>query len=239
MSVEDNRGSSVSGAQTLDRGIRVLWHLARRPDGETLTEMARSLGLNRNALHRMLEALTAHNLVRRTEDKRYHLAYGLVELASAVDSDLRGLAYPIMAGLADAVDATVHLMVPVSDAEVQAVLVVEPRLAAAHIAFRTGQRHAIDRGSGGIAILAGRPPRDDDPAEVVAAREQGYAVSTGHVIPGVIGVSVPVETPPTMSDVSIGVSLVDPAAVEQVAPRVVEAAREVSAQLFASRSRVR
>lgn len=239
MSVADTRGPSVAGAQTLDRGIRILWHLAERPNGETLTEMARSLGINRNALHRMLEALAAHNLVRRTEDKRFHLAHGLVELASAVDSDLRGLAYPIMAALADSVDATVHLMVPISDIEVQAVLVVEPRLAAAHIAFRTGQRHPIDRGSGGIAILAGRPARDDDSAEVMAAREQGYAVSTGHVIPGVIGVSVPVETPSTMSEVSIGVSLVDPDAVAQVAPQVVKAARELSAQLFASRSRVR
>lgn len=237
--MEDNRGTSVSGAQTLDRGIRVLWHLAGCPDGETLTEMARSLGVNRNALHRMLEALAAHNLVRRTEDKRYHLAYGLVELASAVDSDLRGLAYPVMARLADSVHATAHLMVPISDVEVQAVLVVEPRSAAAHIAFRTGQRHPVDRGSGGVAILAGRPARDDDPADVVAAREQGYAVSTGQVIPGVIGISVPVQTPPTMSEVSIGVSLVDPDAVEQVAPQVVGAARELSAQLFASRSRVR
>ncbi|QIZ38351.1 helix-turn-helix domain-containing protein [Saccharopolyspora sp. ASAGF58] len=52
MSVADTRESSVAGAHTLDRGIRILWHLAERPNGETLTEMARSLGINRNALHR-------------------------------------------------------------------------------------------------------------------------------------------------------------------------------------------
>ncbi|WP_165943782.1 IclR family transcriptional regulator [Saccharopolyspora karakumensis] len=233
--MEDSRAASVAGAQTLDRGIRILWHLARSPHGETLTEMAQSLDVNRNTLHRLLEALTAHNLVRRTEDKRFHLAYGLVELASAVDSDLRGLAYPIMAGLANAVDATANLMVPISDTEVQAVLVVEPRMAAAHIAFRSGQRHPIDSGSGGLAILAGRPARDDDAPEVVEARERGYAVSTGQVIPGIIGVSVRVETPPTVPEVSLGVSLVDPGAVERAAPQVVKAAQELSGQLFASR----
>ncbi|GAA4879486.1 MULTISPECIES: IclR family transcriptional regulator [Saccharopolyspora] len=234
MNAKEPGGSPVAGAQTLDRGIRVLWHLAGEPDGATLTEMARSLGFNRNALHRMLETLAAHDLVRRTEDKRFHLAHGLVELAAAVDGDLRALARPVLTELADAVLATAHLMVPISDAEVQAVLVVEPRLTAAHIAFRTGQRHPLRRGSGGLAILAGRPAREDDPAEVVEARAQGYAVSTGQVVPGVIGVSVPVPAPPGRAEASLGVSLVDPDAVEKVTPELVEAARRLSAQLFAA-----
>lgn len=238
MSSSETRNTSVAGAQTLDRGIRLLWHLAQRPNGETLTELTRSLDINRTALHRMLESLTAHNLVRRTDDKRFHLSYGLVELASAVDSDLRGMAYPVMAELADSTGATSNLMVPISDTEVQAVLVVAPRLAAVHLSFRTGQRHPIDRGSGGIAILAGRPEKPDDPAKVVEARTRGYAVSTGEVIPGITGISVPVETPPGMPEASLGISLVDRDAVDQAAPQVVKAAGELSSQLFTRRARV-
>ncbi|WP_020501362.1 IclR family transcriptional regulator [Sciscionella marina] len=239
MSSNVERGRAVAGAQTLDRGIRVLWHLAARPDGETVTEMAHSLGLNRNALHRLLETLAEHDLVRRTEDKRFHLAYGLVELASSVDSGLRGIAYPVMAELADRVDATANLMVPISEDEVQAVLVVEPRLAAAHIAFRTGQRHGITQGSGGIAILAGRPARPGDVPEVVEAREHGYAVSLGHIIPGVVGISVSVTTPQTMSEMSVGVSLVDREAVGEVAPHVVRAAADIGEALRNPRARLR
>ncbi|MER6948483.1 helix-turn-helix domain-containing protein [Nonomuraea sp. NPDC000554] len=224
--------SPVVGAQTLDRGIRLLWHLAERPGGATMMEIARALELNRTAVHRMLETLTTHNLVHRTGDKRFHLSYGLVELASAVDSDLRGIAYPVMAELADATGATANLMVPISDTEVQAVLVVEPRLAAVHLAFRSGNRHQIDRGSGGIAILAGRPPKPDDPEDVVRARSLGYAITKGHVLPGITGISVPVLTPSTMPETSLGVSLVDEAAVPDVAPRVVKAGAELSAQLF-------
>lgn len=193
--------------------------------------MARSLGLNRNALHRLLDTLTVHELVRRTADKRFQLAYGLVELASSVDTDLRGSAYPVMSELADRVDATANLMVPVGADEVQAVLVVEPRLAAAHIAFRAGQRHGIRHGSGGVAILAARAARDDDPVAVLQARERGYAVSSGEVIPGVIGVSAPVRTPETMSELSVGVSLVDQDALGEVAPQVVRAADGISAVL--------
>jgi DNA-binding IclR family transcriptional regulator len=125
------------GAQTLDRGLRLLWHLAERPDGETLTELSQGLGVNRTAVHRMLETFLAHGLVRRDEEKRFHLSYGLVQLGAAVDLDLRGTAYPIMAELADATLATTNLMVPINEDEVQAVLVVAPRLAPVHLAFRT------------------------------------------------------------------------------------------------------
>lgn len=226
----------TAGAQTLDRGIRLLRHLAQAPDGETLTELSRNLGVNRTAVHRMLETFVAHDLVRRGGDKKFHLGYGLVQLAGAVDVDLRGTAYPVMAALADRTAATTHLMVPISETEVQAMLVVEPRLASVHLAFRTGQRHPIDRGSGGIAVLAGRPPAPEDPEAVVEARELGYAVSHEQVIPGIIGVSAPVVTPLGQPEASVGVSLVDRGAVEKAAEAVMDAARELG-EVLAARSR--
>lgn len=228
---------ATAGAQTLDRGVRLLWHLAERPDGETLTELSQGLGVNRTAVHRMLETFLAHGLVRRDEDKKFHLSYGLVQLASAVDMDLRGTAYPILALLADSTMATCHLMVPISEDEVQAVLVVAPRLAPVHLAFRTGQRHPIGRGSGGIAVLAGRPPASDDSLEVREARRLGYAVSHEQVIPGVTGVSAPVVGPPGQ-EASVGVSIVDRSAIETVAEAVMKAARELGEQLTARSSRV-
>ena len=224
MTAPQDETRTTPGAQTLDRGLRVLWHLAELPDGASLVELSRSLGINRTALHRMLETFVAHDLVRRDAAKRFHLSYGLVELAAAVDSDLHTLAYPFMTELAEATGSTVHLMIPISESEVQAVVVVEPRFAAVHLAFRTGQRHAITRGSGGVAILAGRPPSTDDLPQVREARERGYAVTHEEIIPGVTGISVPVRTPAAMTEASIGISLVDPRAEATLAPLVVDAA---------------
>jgi DNA-binding IclR family transcriptional regulator len=186
----------------------------------------------------MLETFLAHGLVRRDEEKRFHLSYGLVQLGAAVDLDLRGTAYPIMAELADATLATTNLMVPINEDEVQAVLVVAPRLAPVHLAFRTGQRHQIGRGSGGVAVLAARPESPDDSAEVREARRLGYAVSTAQIIPGVTGVSAPVITPPGQPELSIGVSLVDPDAVAQVAEAVMKAAKRLGDDLTFRSGRV-
>lgn len=231
MPTHDTSPQAPAGAQTLDRGLRVLWHLAKQPSGATLVELSRSLGINRTALHRLLETFVAHDFVRRDDEKRFRLAYGLVELAAAVEVDLHALAQPVMAELAEQTGSTVHLMVPISDDAVQAVLVVEPRFAAVHLAFRTGQRHPITRGSGGLAILAGRPAGPDDAPEVVEARERGYAVTHEHVIPGITGISVAVPTPPTVTEASIGISLVDPKAEPEMAPLVVAAAQELGARL--------
>lgn len=221
-----------AGAQTIDRGLRVLWYLAEHPQGVTLASLSRDLGMNRTALHRLMETYRAHDIVRRDENKCFHLSYGLVQLASHVDSDLHRIAYPVLAELADATGGTAHIMVPVSDNEVQAIAVVEPRNAAVHLSFRAGHRHQIDRGSGGIAILAGREPRADDPDEVREARRLGYAWSFGEVIAGVAGLSVPVPTPSTMPEVCLGISLMDRDAADQVAPLVMKAAEELRSLLL-------
>ena len=226
-----------SGAQTIDRGLRVLWHLAEQPTGASLASLSRDLGMNRTAVHRLMETFRAHDIVRRDENKRFHLSYGLVQLASHVDSDLHRIAYPMMAELADTTGGTAHIMVPVSEDEVQAIDVVEPRNAAVHLAFRTGHRHPISRGSGGVAILAARPPRDDDAPEVVEARRLGYALSFEQVIPGIAGVSAALSTPATMPEACLGISLVDKNAAGRAAPLVVKAAEELSSVLFAQERR--
>ena len=76
---DDSTPQVPAGAQTLDRGLRVLWHLATQPSGATLVELSRSLGINRTALHRLLETFVAHDFVRRDDEKRFRLAYGLVD----------------------------------------------------------------------------------------------------------------------------------------------------------------
>src|SRR6478735_5077405 len=74
--------------------------------------------------------------------------------------------------------------------EVVAIAVATPTKAAYHLAFRTGSRHPLGRGSAGIALLSALPARPDERPEVTRARTQGFSVSKGEVEPGAHGLAV-------------------------------------------------
>jgi DNA-binding IclR family transcriptional regulator len=123
---------------------------------------------------------------------------------------------------------TAFLVVSDSD-EAVTVQVVEPTSTAAHVAYRPGTRHPLNRGAPGIALLAGDVPKTSERSEVTQARVSGWAYSEGEVIEGMASIAAPV----TSAD-SAAVAIVHLAAgldSIQVAPRVVEAARCLGAEL--------
>lgn len=192
-------------SKTLHQGIRVLECLSESATGMAVTEVAEALGVHRTVAHRLLHTLEAHRLVRRDSAKRFHPGSGLVPLGEPVERDLRTAALPILEELANEAAATAHLVVQEDAAHVRALLVVEPRGAAMHIAFRAGQLDDLNRGSAGLAILAAGPALPDERREVSEARARGYAITYSEVIPSVYGISVVVPTrrAPAMS---VGVS---------------------------------
>ena len=214
-------------SKTLHLGLCVLEVLAEHPQGLTMSELAELNAVHRTVVHRLVATLEAHALVRRDSGKRFFLGTGLVTLAEPVESDLRTLAKPVLERLADELRATAHLVVRESDRHVRALLVVEPRSAAVHVAFRTGQLDDIDRGSAGLAILAALPPVPGEREEVAVARGRGYAVSFGEVVPSLHGISsaVPHRRPHTLA--SIGVSTFDAADEAALGRAVAAAAAEV------------
>ena len=118
-------------SQTLDRGLRVLGVLAAAPDGLTVTELARRLGVNRTVVYRLVSTLEQHTLVRRDPRGRLHLGLGVLHLASAVQPVLRDLAVPVLRELAEAVGCTAHLTVA-DGQEALALAVVGPSGAGFH-----------------------------------------------------------------------------------------------------------
>lgn len=215
-------------SKTLHNGIEVLELLSRSPHGLSLTEIAAGVGVHRTVAHRLVRTLEEHRLCKRGPDKRVTLGPGLVALAESVEADLREVARPVLTDLAEAQGATAHLVVPEGESEARALMVVEPRGAKAHIAFRTGRVDPVNQGSAGLALLAAMPPRPGERAEVTLARERGYAVSHAEVTQAVTGISAAVVNARAVPVASIGVSVLE---LDDPAPfglAVTEAARRIA-----------
>jgi len=214
--------ATAEGSRALDRGLRLLEALAAAPGGLSVTELAAALGTSRPVVYRLLEPLGARRLVRRV-DGRFRLGLGLLELAGRVAPGLAAAAEPHLRALADELGATAHLtLLDGADAVVAAA--VEPAGATLHVAYRVGLRHPADRGAAGLAILAGRPPVPGERPEVAAARERGFAVSTGELQAGAHGFAAPVAAPGRAAEASIGLVALAPLDAAAAAPRLLRAA---------------
>ncbi|MCQ4083844.1 helix-turn-helix domain-containing protein [Streptomyces sp. RB6PN25] len=238
-------------SQTLDRGLRVLKLLADTDHGLTVTELAARLGVNRTVVYRLLATLEQHALVRRDVGGRARVGLGVLRLAHQVHPLLREAALPALRSLADDVGATAHLTL-VDGNEALAVAVVEPSWTDYHVAYRTGFRHALDRGAAGKAILEGRmrarvagiPAQAGAPvpyAEVgagsttatltaepaTATAWPGYVLTHGELEAGASGAAAPL-LGVTGVEGSVGVVMLAESVPERVGLRVVEAAREVA-----------
>jgi DNA-binding IclR family transcriptional regulator len=196
----DNR----QGSQTLARGISILSALREAPDGLSVAELVRVLGLPRAIVTRLLTTLEDARYVERTASRSYRLGPELIALGKAVRSDLREITATILRDLAEQVGATVVLVMRDVDHAV-VISVVEPMHTDLRLSFRLGSRHLLHQGAEGMAILAGNPPARGERKEVAAARRSGYAVSAGEILAGTWGLAVPVALAPGAATMSVGV----------------------------------
>ncbi|GAA5052444.1 IclR family transcriptional regulator [Nocardia callitridis] len=218
-------------SKTLHHGLEILQALSHHPHGLTITDLAEVVGVHRTVAHRLIRTLEAHRLCRRDENKRITLGTGLVTLAEPVEQDLRTVARPVMEELAERTHATAHLVIRESDTEVRALMVVEPRSARVHVAFRPGQVHPIDRGSAGLAMLAALPPTPDEHPEVQAARGRGYALTRGEVIATVYGISALVPRRRGAAMTTLGISPFEVDNEPELGSAVIEFAQRLGALL--------
>jgi DNA-binding IclR family transcriptional regulator len=216
-------------SKTLHNGLKILEVLAGHKYGLTITEIAESIGVHRTVADRLVRTLEAHRLCRRTDNKRFLLAGGLVPLADSVEQDLRELARPILEELANTTSATAHLAVREGPDSVRALLVIEPQNSVAHVGFHPGQVDPINRGSAGLAMLAVLAPVADERPEITRARSRGFAVTSGEVTPSVTGISSAVPNRPTADLVSIGVSVFESTDEQRLGEAVMAAARRLGA----------
>lgn len=216
------------GAKTLNTGLRLLWELQQRPDGPTHTELAQRLDIERTAVYRMLGTLQAQRMVTKTESGRYYLGLGLVELARAVQPQLREAASLELRSLADSCGATAFVTSLDGDDEAVVIAVEEPSRTIAHVAYRVGFRHSATRGASGIAILAGRPARPGERTEITEARRNGYSVTSGELQAGAWGLAAPITPGDAPAQASVGIVSIGELGEGDMLPRVLATASSIA-----------
>lgn len=180
----------MSTLQTLDRGLEAIEIISRRTSGTSPAALADELGVHRAGAYRILATLEQRHLVTKGGDGLYRLGSGALAYAARFMSQYRLAAHPIVQELADQSGCTAFVSIADGDESV-AIAVAEPSVRGAiGISYQIGTRHPLSSGADGIAILAQRPPRPDDPEAVQTARADGHAVSRGEVQPGTAGLAV-------------------------------------------------
>lgn len=218
------------GSLTLVRGLQLLRVMAAHAEGISVSRLASELGTHRAGIYRLLEPLIEDRIIARDADGLYFLDVGLIELARAVRPRLQSVAAPQLQQLADELGCTTALTV--RDGEEGVLLsVFEPRNATTYVAHRPGLRHPLDRSAPGLAILAGQAPRPGERVEITRARERGWAVTSGEVIPAGTGVAAPLRTGDPQLQACIGAGFLDDRDVEAVAQALTGVASVISATL--------
>lgn len=220
-----------AGSKTLDRGLRLLRLIGSSPDGLTVTEMARSLGVHRAAVYRLLHTLEAHELVAKMKTG-YRIGAGAIALAGSVQPDLQSAAMPQMEQLAKEFGATATLTVRIGD-EAAAIAVAEPHDVPLHVSYRVGFRHPVTRGASGIALLAGSPPTPEESSRVRKARRRGWASTRGELEPGAHGLAAAIPAPGGGEAIaSIGLVALSPFDEAVAGPRLRAAAESIAADVY-------
>ena len=198
-----------SGAQTLARGLSVVEFLAAAAEPQRPSDIARALGLDRNAVYRMLLELQSQAYVVKVSERGgYVVGNGLIALAATVmrKVDLRRSALAYMEKVAESTGETVGLHV--RNNRTRICIEVVPGRHAVRRVVNVGETLPLWAGPSGKVILAFMEPMEVDLILVEAKeagqdvekirrqldeiRLNGYIASVGDRSPGVGGLSVPV-----------------------------------------------
>jgi DNA-binding IclR family transcriptional regulator len=218
---------TVALSQTLDRGLACLDFVAAADRAVSVDEAASALGLHRSIVYRLLRTLERRRLVERGADGDYVAGPYLAVLSRSVRRSLRAAAAPLLANLAEELQMTSFLVVADGDDAVT-IDSVEPTSLNAHVAYRPGTRHPLDRGAPGLALLAGRPSVVGERPEVTSARDLGWAKSEAEVIAGMASIAVPIGDQGAIAVLWLAANPVD---TTDVADRLTAAAADVRRRL--------
>lgn len=257
----DENNGARNGVQSIDRAVAILRCFDARRPTLGISDIARATGLSTTTTHRLLVAMQANRLVRRTSDRRYGLGPLLVQLArsGALPTTLRDAALPHMTALRDEEDETVGLHELLPSGERAVVDQVESRQELRRTYTEFGMPIRLPHGAPGKAILSMLPVAQQefwlsqpiesltpqtitDPgelrAELAEARRRGWAESKGERTPGIRTVAAPILDHAGQVVGALGLSVprvrMDDARAESLGARIAACAWSVSESLGAT-----
>ncbi len=152
--VMEKESSSRQGVQVISRAAAILRVLENQPDGLSLGAIAKTLGLARSTVQRIVYALDEERFViAASPTGRVRLGPGLVSLGSAAKADLDRVILPYMKQLSEEIKETVDLSVQdgASMIFIDQIITEKQRLMAVSA---VGQPFPIHSCANGKAVLA-------------------------------------------------------------------------------------
>lgn len=216
---------------TVTRALDVLNVLSTRPTGTPVSELANLLGTQRAPLYRILRALENAQFIRRDANLLYHLSFGLLRLAASITEPLNDVAKNVLEALANQTDCTAMLLLMSKDEEIVTAVCATPSTPGMHVTTQPGFVHEGGRIASRVAVESGRPPQDDDPVDVILARQLGFAISGERASGHRFGIAVPVDLSSIGEEGCILLFTLDDIEVDAITSPLLHAASQISAAL--------
>lgn len=182
-------GGGTKPVRSVLRALSILRCFTPEQPLLSVAEIGRQLRLSRPTLYRLLATLQQAGFVlAEGEPLRFRLGPAVAPMTQAWSASLNlpALASPVLERLHRQVGETVGLYVPRGD---QRVCVAEmPGPQALTVVRGVGSVAPLSRGASGRVILAHRPEGEDD-KELARVRRQGFALSRGELMPGVVAIA--------------------------------------------------
>jgi DNA-binding IclR family transcriptional regulator len=212
----ETTGPAVNGVQSVDRAVSVLEILAQRGEAG-VSEVAAEIEVHKSTAFRLLGALEARGLVEQTAERgKYRLGFGIVRLAGAVTGrlDITRQGRAVYERLSEEIGETVNIAVLQEHYAVNLDQVRGPGAVGTH--NWVGQLTPVHATSSGKILLAHLPEkeraavltasglrrltphtlatRSELEAQLVEARERGYAVALEELEIGLHAVAAPIRS---------------------------------------------
>jgi IclR family transcriptional regulator, acetate operon repressor len=225
--------ATEQGTQAIDRAAELLVRVVESAEPLGVTELADGAGLPKSTTSRLVGALERQGLIQRAGDRRVRPGPVLLRFAHRDAGDsIVALAAPSLRRLAELSGETINLGVP-TPLGVEHLAQEDTR----HFVGGTnwvGRRVPYDLTANGKVLLAFAVPFSTA-AGAVAIRARGYATAVDELEQGLAALAAPVFGPGGDAVAALSISgptirLTDDRILE-LAPHLVQQAREVSARL--------
>src|SRR5919198_5371262 len=252
--IRDHEQDTARRIQSVDRAVELLKAVAANRTPQSVGELADSVGLNRSTAWRLLMTLEHHGLIDRDPlTQRYVTGYEILRLAASASAHelIASRARKTMDRLARETGESVSLVVLTPRGIVAIDQSDTRKIASISVVGVHLPVHATASGKVRLA-LADRPEREDlmtgrlerftdrtvtNKAQLREmlndVRHAGYAVERDEFESGVSGVSAPIFDPKGHVTAFLSIwgltSRLDPARLEELGPRVRQAANQVTA----------